>query len=194
MNERSGIGIGPMLALLVLTFSAGCLLGFGISLLVRENGPQTVVMKETVVIPQATEFTQIADTQISPATQVIQPTQVSQTGDQGKSRENPLPFGATGIADDMAIVIHNMMRPADDLVKAANAFNPHPDQGYEYVAVSVVATCQEGSADKCNINQFSFKLVGQSGIVYEPALIVIEGELNSGEFFGGGREERNSSL
>ncbi|MEN6480963.1 MAG: DUF4352 domain-containing protein, partial [Anaerolineaceae bacterium] len=105
----------------------------------------------------------------------------------GTVRSNPAPVGSEVIVDDMAFLILNTIRPANDIVKAGTEFNTTPEEGQEYVFIEIQVTCKKTSDEKCSFNpSFSTKLLGSKGIEYDPDIFVVGVDkiLESSEFYG----------
>jgi len=112
------------------------------------------------------------------------------TKKSGTARSNPAPAGSEVVADDMAFVISGSTRPADEIVTAGNMFNTEPESDQEYIFVTIDVTCQKSGDDKCTLYPTSnFTLIGQSGVVYEPEILLsgVEGlfDFLDTEFYGG---------
>lgn len=110
------------------------------------------------------------------------------TSPAGTTRDLPLPKGTTvEIGGDITLVIADVVRPADDIVETANSLNVNPESSQEYIQVTVVLNCQKDASDKCLFTISSLQAVGADGNVIDPSfgIVGIEGELESGEFFGG---------
>ena len=105
----------------------------------------------------------------------------------GTARSNPAPVGSEVIVDDMAIEILDVIRPANDIIKAGNMFNTEPESDQEYVLVELQVTCKKSVDDQCSISSFwNISLIGSSGIAYDPEWLVsgVEGLLESIDFYG----------
>lgn len=109
----------------------------------------------------------------------------------GSSRLNPAPVGSEVTADDMAVLITEIVRPADSIVAQGNMFNSTPEAGKEYLFVKLKITCQKAASEKCSIFQGNYKLVTTSGNVVDAEWIVsgVSGMLESNELFGGASSE-----
>jgi hypothetical protein len=133
----------------------------------------------------------------SPTSEVVENTDVPESTDvpptvttspAGSTRDLPLPRGTTlEIGGDIVLVVADVVRPADDIVETANSFNVNPESNQEYIQVTVVLNCQKDASDKCLFTISSLQAVGADGNVIDPSfgIVGIEGELESGEFFGG---------
>lgn len=108
----------------------------------------------------------------------------------GTARSNPAPAGSQVVADDMAFEVTGFTRPADEIVSAGNMYNTAPEGDQEYIFVDVQITCQQSTDEKCTIYPTSsFSLIGSSGVVYDPEIMLagVEGlfEVMDTEFYGG---------
>lgn len=109
----------------------------------------------------------------------------------GTSRSNPAPPGAEVDVGDLTIVVGEVIRPADEMIKEANSFNSDPEAGDEYILVSVELRCNKGSDEECSYYSIEFNLVGSTGVTREPEIFIagLDGMLESGELFGGARTD-----
>jgi hypothetical protein len=141
--------------------------------------------------PNSRTPTQVSSTNPVVETNVPDNTEVpptATTSPAGGTRDLPLPKGETvEIGGDMDLVVADVVRPADDIVNAANTFNIDPESNQEYIQVTVVLNCKKDASDKCLFSISSLQAVGADGNVIDPSfgIVGIEGELESGEFFGG---------
>jgi hypothetical protein len=78
------------------------------------------------------------------------------------------------------------MRPADDIVRQGNQFNAAPEDGQEYVLIMIAMVCNLTSDQTCSASEFDFKLVGSSGVVRDPQIMLagVSGLFEGGDFFG----------
>lgn len=102
------------------------------------------------------------------------------------SRENPIREGYVAVLPDWGeIGVIDIVRPANDIVAEENMFNDPPRSGYEYILVGMTATCQKQTGS-CNVAwDFTYKLVGGSGSVFDEAFEVIPNDFE-GEIYRGG--------
>lgn len=109
------------------------------------------------------------------------------TKELGTSRSNPAPVGSEIVADDMAFVVKELIRPADKIIMAGNMFNTEPEENQEYVMVMLEVNCMKGSDDKCNISPFNFTLLGSKGVDrdVEWSVAGVSNILESKDFYGG---------
>lgn len=135
---------------------------------------------------------EIADTEIAeqPENEIVEATEIPQptaTKELGTSRSNPAPAGSEIIADDMAFVVQELIRPADTIIRTGNMFNTEPEENQEYVMVMVEVNCMKGSDDKCNISPFNFTLLGSKGVDRDAEWSVagVSNILESKDFYGG---------
>lgn len=63
-----------------------------------------------------------------------------ETAELGKTRENPLPLGATIESSDWKAVVNSVNLAATDLVTAENSFNKAPGEGNTYILVNLTVT------------------------------------------------------
>lgn len=102
-----------------------------------------------------------------------------------------LKFGSEISSDDMLFSLVELIRPADDLVKAGNMFNSTPEPDKEYIFIKVKISCQKSADAKCSVSPFSFKLINASGNIVDSEFMVsgVSGILESSELFGGASVE-----
>lgn len=106
----------------------------------------------------------------------------------GTSRDNPVPAEtAVRIGDDRVLTIVEAVRPADDIIRRASEINDEPETGQEYLQVRVQVACNKPLNEKCYFDTDEIKAVGADGNIREAEWVIIgiEGQMESGEFFGG---------
>jgi hypothetical protein len=106
----------------------------------------------------------------------------------GAARSNPAPPGSNVGVYTIFISVLDAIRPADDLVEAANPSNPRPGEGMQYMFVEVALLCDLTSDSTCSLSPSDdFRLVGSSGVLIEPTELpqAPDGMLQVAEFFGG---------
>jgi hypothetical protein len=106
----------------------------------------------------------------------------------GSSRSNPAPPGSEVTIDDMTFVVEDAVRPADDIVAAGNEFNSPPEEGNEYVMVTLSVTCEKSEDETCNIGpMLDLSVIGSEGVAHDSAWAIsgVDGQLESTEFYGG---------
>ena len=114
--------------------------------------------------------------------------EVEETKEIGTARSNPAPLGSVITADNMQFEILGSTRPADDIIMSGNMFNTEPEEGEEYILIDMKIECMKDQDDTCNISSFSFKLIGDEGVIYDAEWFIsgVDGLLESEEFYGGG--------
>jgi len=106
----------------------------------------------------------------------------------GSSRSNPAPFGTQVTIDEMTFAIDEVIRPADEVVAAGNPFNREPEEGNEYLQVTITVTCNEEADDTCSVGPaLNLTVIGSIGVAHDPEWMVsgVEGQLEQAEFYGG---------
>ena len=108
----------------------------------------------------------------------------------GTARSNPAPAGSEIIVGDVSLQILDAIRPANDIVMAADSYNKMPEDGYEYIILEIKMTCELGSDYECSVYPFVyFTIIGNSGVVTDPDYRVdeIDGsfERMDTKFYGG---------
>ena len=102
--------------------------------------------------------------------------------------QGSVPPGDVAYVNDMAIVLEDATRPADEIVMNANTLNVTPDPGEEYVLVHISITCpREETADPCIFSPLlNFRLIGADS-AYSPKILLMDvpGLLEGGEVRGG---------
>jgi hypothetical protein len=106
----------------------------------------------------------------------------------GQSRSNPAPIGSRVTLGDVTLSVTGVTRPADDIVREGNIFNPQADDGMEYILVRVALTCNKGADQTCAVAPLvDLHLVGSRGVEYQPRILLagVSGVMEGGEWFGG---------
>jgi hypothetical protein len=106
----------------------------------------------------------------------------------GQTRSNPAPAGSQITLGDVTLEVTGLTRPADDIVREGNIFNPQPDDGMEYILVRVALTCNKDTDQTCAVAPLiDLHLVGSRGVEYQPRLLLagVSGVMEGGEWFGG---------
>ncbi len=114
--------------------------------------------------------------------------QATETKPVGSARSNPAPVGSEVITiGNMSFIVLEFTQSATDIVMAANQFNTEPEEGQEYVLVTIQSTCLKGSDDKCSINPWDFNMIGSKGIEKDSQWFIagLDGLLEAGDFYGG---------
>jgi hypothetical protein len=159
-----------ILALIVLILAT---LACGSSDEVTVNEPEEEVAEGEVIEEEEVE-----------EVEEVEPTATKKVG---TARSNPAPVGSEVIADDMVFVILGATRPADDIIMAGNPFNTEPEEGEEYILVDIEIKCLKSTDDKCSTGTYNISLLGDSGISYDPEIVVVgvEGLLDfTSDFYG----------
>lgn len=115
------------------------------------------------------------------------PLPTESNNEAGKTRENPIPLGTEKTVGNMAFVITNILRPADEIVTTGNMFNTKPEATQEYLMIEARSTCLLDSSNKCSFTPMELKAVGSDGNVINSQFVVsgVPGQFESGETFGG---------
>jgi len=124
------------------------------------------------------------EAEIAPTTTKAEPT----SAPVGSSRSNPAPLGTQVTIDNMTFAIDDVVRPANDIVSAGNMFNPEPDEGNEYVQVTISVSCNKGAEETCLVGpMWDLAVIGSAGIAHDPEWMIsgVEGQLEQTEFYGG---------
>jgi hypothetical protein len=87
------------------------------------------------------------------------------------SRINPVPFGSKGSLGVIDFLVVDFIRPATNIVMDASSANIKPDEGMEYVFVSLLASCVGPRHLECWIKQNNMRLIGSNGIERRPKSI-----------------------
>lgn len=102
---------------------------------------------------------------------VVQGTVVIPTPTQsplGTSRNNPIPRGDELVLKDTeAVMIFDVTRPADTLVKQASPYTSDPGPGHETILISVQIRCllKTDEDKQCRFDPTDYELTGSSGLV-----------------------------
>jgi hypothetical protein len=106
----------------------------------------------------------------------------------GQTRSNPAPAGSQVTLGDVTLAVTGLTRPADDIVREGNIFNPLADDGMEYILVRVALICNKGADQTCAVAPLiDLHLVGSRGVEYQPRILLagVSGVMEGGEWFGG---------
>ena len=98
------------------------------------------------------------------------PTQAPKTG----SRGNPIPFNSSVSYPDWSVVVTGFVPDANAFVASENAFNDPPDSGYVYILVEVKGTYTGTSVGDMR-RDLNYYVVGNSNVIYEPAVLSYDG-------------------
>lgn len=141
------------------------------------------------VAPPATPTTggSTAEPQDQPST----PSASEPTPSVGSSSSDPAPAGSEVGLDDMSMRITEVVAPADDIVRQANASHPTPTPLTHYVMPKISVTCNLAAGSSCSLTDFEFSLLDSAGIVHSPEIFVegLQGLFESGRFSGGTMKE-----
>jgi len=108
----------------------------------------------------------------------------------GTARSNPAPVGYEVAVGDISLQIFDAIRPANDIVRAANSYNDMPEDGYEFIVLEIQMTCELGLDYECSVYPYAyFSIIGNSGVVTGPEYLhyEIDGsfERMDTKFYGG---------
>jgi uncharacterized cupredoxin-like copper-binding protein len=110
------------------------------------------------------------------------------TGDQGTTRDHPVPLNTSATVADWTIMVTDVTPDATDAILTANQFNAPPQSGRQFYVVSVEIT-YTGPGSKRVSSELSFSAVGDTNVsysTYDPSCGVIPNELPSSEVFTDG--------
>lgn len=114
------------------------------------------------------------------------PTATEEEVPVGTTRSNPAPYGESLTTSDMTFRIVDIIRPADSIIEQANIFNNDPEAGEEYILIQLAITCKKDEDETCSLFMRYFDLVGSSGLVREPKLVLgVDDMLETSELYGG---------
>lgn len=185
-KSRTGCWIGLAVLIFLLIILYGVLKGCSA---VFEPKEVVVVDPVSATVEAMDRATMTASgTNVIPAERASEPSATESGPKVGTARSNPAPAGSVIIVDDMAISILDVIRPADDKVKAGNPFNSDPNEGQEYLFVTIQAECKKSPDGKCSLTpSFNTELIGDKGILYESKIMIagVDSTLKSTEFYGG---------
>lgn len=100
--------------------------------------------------------------------------------------QDPYRFGTAGdTGEGFSIQLTGLVRPADQIVRNDNMFNDRPGANEVYIVVEVSIECEDNYTSRCETNYFDYELVGDLGIIYEPAFVLYD-ELIEVSLFAGG--------
>lgn len=107
----------------------------------------------------------------------------------GLSRLSPAAMGEPVVADnDIELTVLGLERDAWPTIYEANMFNPAPEEGMEYVIVTIQARNLGDSAKTVRVGGLDFRMVGARGTIYDRRMVMLGSELDV-ELFGGGIAE-----
>lgn len=190
--KDNGIGVGALLGVAGLALAAGCLLGFGISLLWPRGDSVVVVTASGVSTEVAAKTARPIPTE--PPEPTLPPPTKTPSVALGTTRDTPIPFRSSGtIGPDLKLTVLDIVRPADQFVLLANPFNETPVPGREYLQATITFTCEKTSNETCVYFWTDVKLVGADGIVLDRTFYAGQPEEYelSGELFGGAVKQGN---
>lgn len=101
------------------------------------------------------------------------------------------PFGFMQIGDagnNISIQTTAIIRPADDFLRGeVRVLDPAPE-GMEYVVITINGYCAQDSREQCRLEGVNFRLVGDSGTLYDPTVAYYDQFLNGSIVAGRSRE------
>lgn len=109
----------------------------------------------------------------------------------GNSRTNPVAAGERQYVEyrdfvgDLEVI--EFIEDANEMVSDANMFNQSPEDGKQYIAVTVTQHCDRSPDESCHFSLGDFSVVGRKGVVYTWSDSIVSGLADSKEFFGGGQ-------
>jgi len=123
-------------------------------------------------------FTDAAETEIAPTVVNNAP---------GGSPATAYPVGQQIFVEDMTFKVTGIIRPADNIVAAANVFNTAAKDGQEYLFVKLKVTCELPVDDTCTFSLLNFSIVESDGSAYDAELFVagVADMLEDQDFAGG---------
>ena len=96
------------------------------------------------------------------------------------------PLGSEATADDMAIVVTEIVSPADTIVAAGNKHNATLEPNSVFIMVNVTVTCKKAAAEKCLLVGNEFKVINSAGVFHRHVYTLgVDGIFLPGEFKGG---------
>ncbi len=96
------------------------------------------------------------------------------------------PLGSEAAADDMSIVVTEVVSPADRIVAAGNKHNATLEPNSLFIMVNVTVTCKKAAAEKCLLVGNEFKVIDSAGVFHRHVYTVgVDGIFLPGEFKGG---------
>jgi len=106
----------------------------------------------------------------------------------GLSRDNPAPLGQPVVADNkIEITVLGIERNAWAKIQQINPFNPEPEEGMEYIIITLRVRNLGDPAKTKLVSPWHFRVVGERGVIYKlPFFLDLEKELSEAELFGGG--------
>lgn len=113
---------------------------------------------------------------------------LAEENDLGFDRMNPVPVGERIVGETWEIWVLESVRGEEALrrIKEANQFNEDPAPGMEYVLVRVGARNVKPDSGSDNISEFSFKMTGDAGRVYDlPSIVDPEPTIDNDVYAGG---------
>ncbi len=95
-------------------------------------------------------------------------------------------LGSEATADDMSIVVTEVVSPADDIVAAGNKHNATLEPNSVFIMVNVTVTCRKAAAEKCLLVGNEFKVIDSAGVFHRHVYTLgVDGIFLPGEFKGG---------
>lgn len=139
-----------------------------------------------IALTPPTATATITDTPLPTNTQPPSPTREPTQAPPG-TRSNPHGLSALGPIRDGRFTVNRIERNATARVKQMNMFNEDPNEGQEWVLVSVTFYCDLNAEETCNTSLMQLELVGNLGQVYDSEMFAVIDNAFGGEVFGGGQ-------
>lgn len=113
---------------------------------------------------------------------------IAEENDRGFDRAAPIPLGERAVGDTWELWVIESVRGEEALarVKETNQFNDDPAPGMEYVLVRIGARNVKPDSGSDSITEYSFKLTGDAGRVYDnPSVVNPRPEISYDVYAGG---------
>ena len=104
----------------------------------------------------------------------------------GKEKTNPLPRGYSIVHNDLRLTILDVSYST-----SGQGVFTSLEEDYVWASVKLRIEALGDPNDTFTYNTIDFRLVGVRGIIYDDWAFVPDGDLGSGEFFGGSQVETN---
>jgi hypothetical protein len=99
---------------------------------------------------------------------------------------NAVALGSEADADGMAILVTEVVSPANDIVAKGNKFNATLEPNSLFIMVNITVTCKKTAAEKCLLVGNEFKVIDSSGVFHRHVYTLgVDGIFIPGEFKGG---------
>jgi hypothetical protein len=102
------------------------------------------------------------------------------------TEDEPYVVRAAGVADFVSIRVTDDIRPADDILIEESVFPANVPEDMEFFITFLEFNCGTSASDACFMDEDAFRLIGDMGIIYEPAKLRYSAYLPESRKINGG--------